>query len=171
MTTHNHAEQAVQLRSLAGDFEALHARLRDVSYTPGTDALRQISPLLLRAQDLTATALVRLSALDSSAYTSIAGSRSSLECLASVVFASSLASNDLASALSANPYGGAPFPGGRRRGAHRSPRRGHPADDRPPRGRRPPARPAATTLPPVSPATSPPHERHRLPRSRRPAPP
>jgi hypothetical protein len=111
MTKHKHAEQAEQLRSLAQDFEALHARVRDVSYTPGTDALRQISPLLLRAQDLTAIALVRLSALDSSAYTSVPGSRSSLECLASVVFASSLAGNDLASALSANPYEGAPFPG------------------------------------------------------------
>jgi hypothetical protein len=111
MTPHNPAEQAEQLRALARDFEALHTRVRNVSYTPGTDALRQISPLLLKAQDLTATALVRLSALESSAYTSIAGSRASLECLASVVFASSLGGNDLASALSANPYEGAPFPG------------------------------------------------------------
>lgn len=107
------AEQVQQLRTLARDFETLHARVRDVSYTPGTDALRQISPLLLTAQDLTATALVRLGALDGSAYTSIAGSRASLECLSSVVVvvASSLAGNDLASALYANPYEGAPFPG------------------------------------------------------------
>ncbi|WP_247201194.1 hypothetical protein [Streptomyces scabiei] len=105
------AEHAQQLRTLARDFEALHARVRDVSYTPGTDALRQISPLLLMTQDLTATVLVRLGALDSSTYTSVAGSRASLECLASVVVASSLAANDLASALHANPYEGAPFPG------------------------------------------------------------
>jgi DNA-binding MarR family transcriptional regulator len=111
MPSLDRAEQAQQLRTLAADFEALHARVRDVSYTPGTDALRQISPLLLKAQDLTATALVRLGALDSSAYTSIAGSRASLECLSSVVVASSLAGNDLASALYANPYEGAPFPG------------------------------------------------------------
>ncbi|MFI9039797.1 hypothetical protein [Streptomyces sp. NPDC053726] len=107
----NLPEQVDQLRTLAHDFEALHARVRDVSYTPGTDALRQIRPLLLKTQDLTATTLARLGALDSSAYTGIAGSRASLECLASVVVASSLAGTDLASALYANPYEGAPFPG------------------------------------------------------------
>ncbi|MET9507652.1 hypothetical protein ABZX62_04085 [Streptomyces flavidovirens] len=111
MPPHNLTEQAQQLRALAGEFEALHARVRDVSYTPGTEALRQISPLLLKAQDLTATIVVRLGALDGSAYADIAGSRASLECLASVVVASSLAGNDLASALYANPYEGAPFPG------------------------------------------------------------
>ncbi|MEU4173772.1 hypothetical protein [Streptomyces sp. NPDC026589] len=104
-------EQANQLRSLARDFDALHACVRDVSYTPGTDALRRISPLLLKTQQLTATTLVRLGALDNSAYTSIAGSRASLERLSSVVVASSLAGQDLASALYANPYDGAPFPG------------------------------------------------------------
>ncbi|MBT2527555.1 hypothetical protein J7E91_19530 [Streptomyces sp. ISL-99] len=111
MTPTDLTEQADQLRALARDFEALHARVRDVSYTPGTDALRQISPLLLKAQDLTAITLVRLGALDNSAYTNIAGSRASLECLASVVVASSLAGQDLALALYANPYEGAPFPG------------------------------------------------------------
>ncbi|MFD4611938.1 hypothetical protein ACFWOT_28480 [Streptomyces sp. NPDC058440] len=111
MTSHNPREHAKQLRDLAREFEALHARVRDISYTPGTDALHQISPLLLKAQDLTATTLIRLRALDSSAYTSVPGSRASLECLASVVLAASLAGNNLASALSANPYEGAPFPG------------------------------------------------------------
>ncbi|MFE1836511.1 hypothetical protein [Streptomyces sviceus] len=42
---------------MAYDFEALKARVRDISYTPGTNALHHISLLLLRAQDLTATAL------------------------------------------------------------------------------------------------------------------
>lgn len=96
---------------MARDFEALHARVRDVSYTPGTDALRRISPLLLTAQDLTATALVRLAALDNSAYTHIAGSRVGLDLLASVVSASSLAGTDLAHALLANPYEGQQFAG------------------------------------------------------------
>jgi hypothetical protein len=102
MSLHNLTEQAQQLRALACEFEALHARVRDVSYAPGTDALRRISPLLLKAQDLTATTVVRLGALVGSAYANVAGSRASLECLASVVVASSLAGNDLASALSAN---------------------------------------------------------------------
>ncbi|MEU8482410.1 hypothetical protein [Streptomyces sp. NPDC048641] len=96
---------------MARDFEALRARVRDVPYTPGKDALRHISPLLLTAQDLTATALVRLAALDNSAYTNIAGSRASLELLASVVSSSSLAGTDLAHVVLANPYEGAEFAG------------------------------------------------------------
>lgn len=104
-------EQVRQLSQLAHDFEALKARVRDISYTPGTDALRHISPLLLQAQDLTATALVRLKALDNSTYTSVAGSRASLELLASVVSSSSLAGTDLAHVVLANPYEGAQFAG------------------------------------------------------------
>ncbi|WP_406149352.1 hypothetical protein [Streptomyces anulatus] len=107
----NLPKQVDQLRLLANDFEAMSARVRDVSYTPGTDALRKIRPLLLRTQFLTTATLIRLGALDSSAYTSTPGSQASLECLASVVFASSLAGTDLAHALHANPYEGAPFPG------------------------------------------------------------
>lgn len=103
--------QVQQLRDLAEEFETLHVRVRQVSYTPGTNALRQITPLLLKTQDLTATALLRLAALDNSAYTSIAGSRAGLETLSSVVAAASLAGTDLASALYANPYEGAPFAG------------------------------------------------------------
>ncbi|TFI21369.1 hypothetical protein E4P36_33760 [Streptomyces sp. 4R-3d] len=85
--------------------------MRGVSYTPGTDALRQISPLLLKTQDLTATLLVRLGALDNSPYTRIPGSHASLECLSALVIASTQAGNDLASALYANPLEGAAFPG------------------------------------------------------------
>lgn len=96
---------------MARDFEALKARVRDVSYTPGTDALHRISPLLLKAQDLTAAALVYLTALDNSPYTHIAGSRASLELLASVVSSSSLAGTDLAHVVLANPYEGAQFAG------------------------------------------------------------
>ncbi|MCX5410345.1 hypothetical protein [Streptomyces sp. NBC_00059] len=102
-------EQARQLRQLARAFEALKARVHDVSYTPGTDALRRIGPLLLHAQDLTATAVVRLTALDNSAYTHVAGSRASLDLLSSVVSSSSLAGTDLAHVLLANPYEGAQF--------------------------------------------------------------
>jgi hypothetical protein len=68
------AEQAHQLRALAREFETLHASVQDISYTPGTDALHRISRLLLKAQDLTSTALFRLRALESSPYTSVAGS-------------------------------------------------------------------------------------------------
>jgi DNA-binding MarR family transcriptional regulator len=96
---------------LARGFETLKARVHDVSYTPGTDALRRIGPLLLQAQDLTATALARLNALDSSAYASLPGSRAGLELLASVVSSSSLAGTDLAHAVLANPYKGAQYAG------------------------------------------------------------
>ncbi|MEV8125395.1 hypothetical protein AB0P07_15035 [Streptomyces sp. NPDC085944] len=96
---------------MADDFESLKGRVRDISYTPGTDALRHVRPLLLRAQDLTATALVRLTALDNSTYTSVAGSRAGLELMASVVSSSSLAGTDLAHVVLANPYEGAQFAG------------------------------------------------------------
>ncbi|WP_187280421.1 hypothetical protein [Streptomyces sp. IB2014 016-6] len=104
-------ERSRQLRDLAHEFESLRARVRGVSYTPGTDALRQISPLLLKTQDLTATLLVRLGALANSPYTRIPGSHASLECLSALVIASTQAGNDLASALHANPLEGAAFPG------------------------------------------------------------
>jgi hypothetical protein len=61
---------------------------------------------LIKAQDLTATAVARLTTLDNSAYTDIAGSRASLNLLASIVSSSSLASTDIAHALLANPYEG-----------------------------------------------------------------
>ncbi|MFE9407450.1 hypothetical protein ACFYN0_01400 [Streptomyces sp. NPDC006704] len=54
---------------------------------------------------------MHLTALDNSAYTHLAGSRSSLELLASVVSSSSLAGTDLAHAVLANPYEGAQFAG------------------------------------------------------------
>ena len=85
--------------------------MHDVSYTPGTDALRRIGPLLLQAQDLTANATVRLTALDNSACTHVAGSRASLDLLSSVVSSSSLAGTDLAHVLLANTYEGAQFAG------------------------------------------------------------
>ncbi|MGP9017665.1 hypothetical protein ACT1U9_04540 [Streptomyces sp. BR1] len=109
--------QSQQLRTLAQGFEQLHERVRDLSYSPGTDALHQITPLLLKAQELTAAMLGRLTALDNdSAYTSVTGSLAGLESLSAAVFGASLAGTDLASAISANPYEGAPFGG-------------HPADD------------------------------------------
>ncbi|MFE4216260.1 hypothetical protein [Streptomyces sp. NPDC056844] len=96
---------------MARDFETLKTRVHDVSYTPGTDALRRVGPLLLQAQDLTATAMVRLTALDNSAYTHVAGSRAGLDLLSSVVSSSSLAGADLAHVLLANPYEGEQFAG------------------------------------------------------------
>lgn len=105
------ASQVEHLRRLAGDFEALHTHVRDLTYTPGTDALDKISPVLLNVQDLTAKAVLRLWILDGSQYTTVQGSRSSLETLASVVSSALLAGTDLAGALYANPYEGAAFAG------------------------------------------------------------
>ena len=81
-----------QLHDLASEFEALHLRVRDVSYTPGADALRRIGPLLLRAQDLTATVLVRLNALYNSTFAAVTGGRAGLVRLSSVRTASGLVS-------------------------------------------------------------------------------
>ncbi|MFF3694087.1 hypothetical protein [Streptomyces sp. NPDC002221] len=96
---------------MARDFEALKVQVSDIAFTPGRDALHRIGPLLLRAQDLTATALVRLQALDDSTYTSVPGSRASLELMASLVFSSSLVGADLAHVVLANPYEGTQFAG------------------------------------------------------------
>ncbi|GGU55068.1 hypothetical protein GCM10010211_19690 [Streptomyces albospinus] len=104
-------EQAQQLRSLARGFEELHDRVRDLSYSPGTDALHQITPLLLKAQELTATALGHLAALANSTYTGVTGSRAGLESLSATVAGASLACTDLAGAIYANPYEGTPFDG------------------------------------------------------------
>lgn len=95
-------EPADQLHQLATDFETLHARVRDISYTPGTDALRQITPLLLISHDLTATALVRLRTLDNSPCTTTGG-RDGRELMVSVASSSARAGADLAHALLANP--------------------------------------------------------------------
>ncbi|MFJ9623412.1 hypothetical protein [Streptomyces sp. NPDC101181] len=107
---HHHERQ---LHRLATEFESLHVRVRDVSYTPGADALRRIGPLLLAAQDLTATALVRLNALYGSTFAAVTGRRSSLERLSSVLVTSSLVNNALALALQANPGEGEPLGGHR----------------------------------------------------------
>ncbi|MGZ2362114.1 hypothetical protein LRE75_36565 [Streptomyces sp. 372A] len=96
---------------MAREFEALKARVHDVSYTPGADALHRIGPLLLQTQDLTATAMACLTALDNSAYTHVADSRASLDLLSSVVSSSSLAGTDLAQVLLANPHKEAQFTG------------------------------------------------------------
>ncbi|MFJ9979363.1 hypothetical protein [Streptomyces cyaneofuscatus] len=103
-------EPADQLHYLAVEFETLHARVRDVSYTPGSDALRQITPLLLISHDLTATALVGLRALDNSPGTTIIGSRCGRELMVSVAFFSARAGTDLAHVLLANPAEGTPTP-------------------------------------------------------------
>lgn len=101
---------ADQLQHLAVEFETLHARVRDVSYTPGRDALRQITPLLLISHDLTATALVGLRALDNSPGTTIIASPSGRELMVSVAFFAARAGTDLAHALLANPAEDAPNP-------------------------------------------------------------
>ncbi|MEI5100891.1 hypothetical protein RB200_23115 [Streptomyces sp. PmtG] len=83
--------QPPQLHALALGFGALHDRVRDLSYSPGTDALHRITPLLLKAQELTAAALGHLTVLDNSAYTSLPGSQAGLEALSATVVGASLA--------------------------------------------------------------------------------
>ncbi|MFD9715781.1 hypothetical protein [Streptomyces sp. NPDC059076] len=105
------AHEAEQVRQLARDFEKLRAQVRDLTWQPGADALTQISPLLLQAQNLTAQALARLDALDSSPYTAVPGSRFRLETIAGAVASAAFAASGLATALLCNPYEGADYPG------------------------------------------------------------
>ncbi|MER0483134.1 hypothetical protein ABR737_33180 [Streptomyces sp. Edi2] len=104
-------EQINHLRHLAHDFKALHDRVRDLAVAPGTEALRQLTPLVLKSQELVGKALMPLSALDGSPYTAVSGSRQSLNALGAVVSGASLASSGLAHALAANPLDSTGFAG------------------------------------------------------------
>ncbi|MFD3420116.1 hypothetical protein [Streptomyces decoyicus] len=104
-------EQINHLRHLAHDFKALHDRVRDLAVAPGTEALRQLTPLVLKSQELVGKALMPLSALDGSPYTAVSGSRQSLNTLGAVVSSASLASSGLAHALAANPLDSTGFAG------------------------------------------------------------
>ncbi|MBZ3916691.1 hypothetical protein [Streptomyces acidiscabies] len=105
------AEQPSQLRALADDFADLRTRVHNAALAPGTPALRQIHPLLLKTHGLTAEALARLAALDSTGYAALPGSRPALECLTAVVVGSSQAAGHLARTLSTTPYAGTLLPG------------------------------------------------------------
>ncbi|MET9832787.1 hypothetical protein ABZ078_26585 [Streptomyces sp. NPDC006385] len=89
----------------------MHSKIRSLTLTPGTDARQQLTSKIVATNGLVHRAMERLAALDGSQYTAVPGSRPSLEALASVVLAASLAASDLASALEANPLEGAAFPG------------------------------------------------------------
>ncbi|GGZ79512.1 hypothetical protein [Streptomyces bluensis] len=103
--------EIARLRQLGRDFEDLHSEIRSLTLTPGTDARQQLTSKIVATHGLVQRAMERLGALDGSHYTAVPGSRPSLEALASVVFAASLAASDLACALEANPLEGAAFPG------------------------------------------------------------
>ncbi|MFE0380162.1 hypothetical protein ACFW1M_32420 [Streptomyces inhibens] len=107
-------EQINHLRHLAHDFKALHDRVRALdiaAVTPGTEALRQLTPLVLKSQELVGQAILPLSALDGSPYAAVSGSRQALNALGAVVSGASQASCDLAHALAATPLDSIGFGG------------------------------------------------------------
>lgn len=106
-------EQINHLRRLAHDFKALRDQVRGLAVVPGTEALRQLTPLVLKGQELVGEVLLPLSALDGSPYAVVSGSRQSLNALGAVVSGASLASCDLAHALAANPLDSTGFAGPR----------------------------------------------------------
>ncbi|WP_051814335.1 hypothetical protein RFN58_34235 [Streptomyces iakyrus] len=89
----------------------MHSEIRSLTLAPGTEARQQLTSKIVTTNQLVQRAMERLAALDGSQYTAVPGSRPSLEALASVVLAASLAASDLACALEANPLEGAAFPG------------------------------------------------------------
>ncbi|WP_053852967.1 hypothetical protein, partial [Streptomyces sp. NRRL B-24085] len=103
--------EIAHLRQLGSAFEDLHSEGRSLTLTPGTDARQQLTSKILATNELVQQAMERLAALDGSQYAAVPGSRPSLDALASVVFAASIAASDLAGALQANPLEGAAFPG------------------------------------------------------------
>ncbi|MFC9502750.1 hypothetical protein [Streptomyces sp. NPDC057002] len=100
-----------RLRHLGSDFEVLLGEIRSLTLAPGTDARQQLTRRVVATHDPVQRAMERLAALDGSQYTAVPGSRPTMEALASVVDAASVAASDLARALLANPLEGAPFPG------------------------------------------------------------
>ncbi|WP_326812270.1 hypothetical protein OIE62_07750 [Streptomyces scopuliridis] len=48
-------EQITHLRHLANDFKALHSEVRDLTVTPGTEALRHLTPTTVPAAGPSAT--------------------------------------------------------------------------------------------------------------------
>ncbi|MFI5795885.1 hypothetical protein [Streptomyces sp. NPDC051677] len=103
--------EIARLRQLGSDFEDLHSEIRSLTLTPGTDARQQLTSKIVATHELVQQAMERLGALDGSQYTAVPGSRPTLEALASVALAASIAASDLACALEANPLEGAAFPG------------------------------------------------------------
>ncbi|MCX4776892.1 hypothetical protein [Streptomyces sp. NBC_01264] len=99
-----------RLADLDDVFRQLCSEVRGLSYTVDTDAQRKITPLLLRAVALTADAVEVLGVLDSSKYASMPRRDSFLERVTGLVHDSSLATTNLAVALSANPYTETPAP-------------------------------------------------------------
>ncbi|GAA4781858.1 hypothetical protein [Streptomyces ziwulingensis] len=103
--------EATRLRTLGSDLEDLHSTILHLRLQPGTDARQKITTAIVTTNRLVERALERLEALARSQYTAVPGSRPSLEALASVVHTATTAAGYLATALSGNPAGGAPFPG------------------------------------------------------------
>ncbi|MEU9246956.1 hypothetical protein [Streptomyces sp. NPDC048385] len=103
--------EIARLRQLGSIFEDLHTEIRSLTLTPGTDARQQLTAKITATNELAQQTMERLAALDGSQYAAVPGSRPALEALASIVVAASVAASDLASALFANPWEGAPFPG------------------------------------------------------------
>ncbi|MFI8307726.1 hypothetical protein ACIF80_30775 [Streptomyces sp. NPDC085927] len=103
--------EVARLRELGSDFEDLHSEVRSLTLTPGTDARQQITSKIMVINELVRRALEHLDVLDGSQYTTVPGSRPSLEALAAIVSTASFAASDLASALFSNPLEAAASPG------------------------------------------------------------
>ncbi|MCP3821380.1 hypothetical protein NLX86_25775 [Streptomyces sp. A3M-1-3] len=104
--------QIDHLRKLGDDFAALHTTVEALNATPGSETLQHVAPKILAIHELIGRTLTRLSVLDGSQYTTVPGSRSSLDTLSSVVEAAAFASADLSTMVATNPLDAAGFPGG-----------------------------------------------------------
>lgn len=97
------------LHKLGADFTALYTTVTSRDGQPGTELLKQVGPQILSVHELVGRTLVRLSVLNGSQYTSVPGSRSSLETLSEVVASAAVAASQLARAVADNPLEAAPF--------------------------------------------------------------
>ncbi|AUH40543.1 hypothetical protein [Streptomyces sp. CMB-StM0423] len=111
MTTSDLTHHMAQLHTMSRDFAELGTQVREVECAPGTDALRAISPLVIKGHQLADAVLTHLNALDAGSITKVAGSRDALHGIATVVSSAAVAVQDLTSALAANDFTGQESPG------------------------------------------------------------
>ncbi|MFI9210205.1 hypothetical protein ACIGW7_18965 [Streptomyces sp. NPDC053253] len=105
------AALAQPFRKLSAQFADLRDQVAGLDWAPGPGFLTVSTPLLLTSQQATDDLVAALTALSSSPYTAVPGSRATLNTLTGAVATASLASLDLAQSIAANPLDGLSLPG------------------------------------------------------------
>ncbi|MFJ7164049.1 hypothetical protein ACIQUV_00915 [Streptomyces globosus] len=106
ITPSSASDTAAPFRDLAAHFAELRAQVDALDKTPGPGFFAEVTPLLLESQQLTRRLVAALSHLSTSDYSTVPGSRSTLDSLAATVGSAALVSTHLAQAIAVNPLDG-----------------------------------------------------------------